>query len=258
VLLRLRSRGRASLKVRSLGRVDPVAYLRAVPLLVRNPGLALAPLMMSVGQVLLFMVVPMDSGGGILGMANASITSLIAQLLNSFGLAVSLIMAEAAWRRGSARFDDAWEEARRKAGDILLAALGYSFVIWVATLVGGIVPYGAIVLWFVASVFFVYTLPAAAIGGVPGGAALQSALERAQSSLLPALIVTIVYVFVYYLLTSLVTSALLPVLVENNVVPPTLVWRLIVALIQSVAAGYVALVLAKAYGDASYGRYFPR
>jgi hypothetical protein len=216
----------------------------------------LAPLLMAVAQILLLMVMPMDTGGGLLTMANSSITSLLVQLLNSFGLAVSLIMAENVWRRGDARFDDAWESARRNVGGILLAAIGYNFVTWIAAYFGAFVPFGSIVLSVVASFFFIYTLPAAAIGGVPGGAALQAALERAQRSPLPTIVVTAVYLFVFYILTSLVTEAILPLVLENDQNAPFVTGKLIVAVIEAFAAGYVALVLAKAYDDASYGRYY--
>jgi hypothetical protein len=241
--------------VRSAGRVDFAAYLKAVGLLVRNPGLVLAPLLMAVAQVLLFMVMP-AGGGGLAGMANSGIASLIAQLLNSFGLAVSLIMAESLWRRGSARFDDAWETARRNAGGILLAAIGYNFVTWIAAYFGSPIPFGSLVLGVVASFFFIYTVPAAAIGGVPGGAALQAALERAKRSPLPTVLVTVVYLFVYFFLTSLVTEWVLPLVFASVPYAPEVVGRLVVALVEAIAAGYVALVLAKAYDDASYGRFF--
>jgi hypothetical protein len=242
--------------VRSASPVDFAAYLRAVGLLIRNPGLALAPLLMGVAQVLLFMVLPMGNGGGLAGMANSGIASLIAQLLNSFGLAVSLIMAESLWRQRGARFDDAWEGARRNAGGILLAAVGYNFVIWIASYFGSAVPYGSIVLGVVASFFFIYTVPAAAIGGIPGGAALQVALERARRSPFPTAIVTAVYLFVYYILTAIVTDAVLPLVLEKDPYAPYVVGRIVAALVQAIAAGYVALVLAKAYDDASYGRFY--
>ncbi len=242
--------------MRSAGRADFTAYLKAIGLLARNPGLALAPLLMAVAQVLLLMVMPMDNGGGLVGMANASITSLIVQLLNSFGLAVSLIMAENVWRHGGARFDDAWESARRNAGGIFLAAIGFNFVTWIAAYFGAFIPFGSIVLGIVASFFFIYTLPAAAIGGVPGSAALQVALERAKGSPLPTAVVTVVYLFVYYILTSLVTETVLPLVLQNDSFAPDVIARLFIAIVQAIAAGYVALVLAKAYDDASYGRYY--
>ena len=241
--------------MRFAGQVDFAAYLRAFWLLLRNPGLMLAPLLMSIAQVLLNMVMPMESGGGLLGMANAGITSLISQLLNSFGLAVSLIMAESLWRKGSARFDDAWDAARRNAGGILLAAVGFNFVTWIAAYFGSPIPFGSIVLGVVACFFFIYTVPAAAIGGIPGGAALQVALERARSSPAPTLIVTAVYLFVYYILTPLLITAIEPFVLDYDPYAPYVVERLIAAVIEALAAGYVALVLAKAYDDASYSRY---
>ena len=242
--------------MRSAGWIDFTAYARAFWLLLRNPALALAPFLVAVVGILLSLAAPMESGAGLVGAINNSLGSLVAQLLNSFGLAVSLIMADTVWRRGSARFDDAWDTARRNAGGILLAALGFNFVIWIAAYIGAILPFGSIALGIVAYFFFIYTLPAAANGGVPGGAALQVSLDRARSAPLPTAVVTAVYLFVYFILTTLVAQAILPLVAGNEPYAPYVVTRLMVALIEALAAGYVSLVLAKAYDDVSYGRYY--
>jgi hypothetical protein len=249
--------------LRSLGGIDPGAYLRAFILLVRTPQIVLAPLLAAVVNVLLLMLVPGDTGGFI-GSANSGIAGLVAQLIASFGLAVALIVADAAWRSGRASFDDAWENARRRAGDILMAALGFNFVVYVAGLIGGFVGnIGAIVLSLVATYFFIYTLPAAAFGGIPGAAALQVSLERARASVAPTVLVTILYVAGTLLLPLLIFAVLYPlVLTALNAVGPhatspfvlDVVPRLIEAFINALVSSYVALVLAKTYADVSYGR----
>jgi hypothetical protein len=263
VRLRFGARKRARITLRALGGIDLGAYLRAFALLVRNPQIVLAPLLASITGVLLQLVIPGDNGDFI-SSANSGIAGLISQLIGSFGLAVAMIVADAAWRRGKAPFDDAWDDARRKAGDILIAALGLNFVVYVAGLIGGFAggP-GSIVLSLVATYFFIYTLPAAAFGGVPGGAALQVSLERARTAIAPTLLVTLVYVLGTLLVPSLIFAALLPVLLNAlealgphatspfvlDVVP-----RLVIALITAVVSSYVALVLAKTYADVSFGR----
>ena len=120
-----RSRGRASNELmmrRRRGGVDLGAYWRAIPLYVRNPWLALGPLLTSlIGALLLILVPPSGPTGGGVG---GSLMTIFVMLLDSFGLSISLIVAERAWRLGKGPFDDALVDARRKAPDILLAAIG--------------------------------------------------------------------------------------------------------------------------------------
>jgi len=239
------------------GKVDLLAYVRAFGLFARNPQIALAPLLAAVAQVLLFMVMPADAGGGFLGSANSSLAALAAQLIASFGLAVALIVAETAWRRGRAPFDDAWNDARRKLGSILLAAIGFNFIVYVAGLIGGLLgPIGAIVLTLLAYGFFIYTIPAAAIGGLPGAAALNGAFERAQRTVLATALVTALYIFAFTIAPTLIISGLSPVLLGTSIFASGVVLSLIVAVVKALITGYVALVLAKMYDDASYGRFY--
>ncbi|GAC1307015.1 MAG: hypothetical protein NVS2B3_00580 [Vulcanimicrobiaceae bacterium] len=238
------------------GRVDVLAYVRALPLLVRNPQIALAPLLAAVAQVLLFKLMPAEIGAGFLGSANSSIASLLAQLIASFGLAIALILADTAWRRGRAPFDAGWEDGRRKLGAIVFASFGFNFITYVAGLVGGVLgPIGSLVLTLVAYGFFIYTIPAAAIGGLPGGAALNAAFERAQRTVVATALVTALYLFAFTLAPTLVLEAISPLLMTSSVFANGDVVSLVVAVVRALLTGYVALVLAKAYDDASYGRF---
>lgn len=240
--------------------IDPTIYLKAIPLLLRNPSIAVAPLVVSLLQSVLSLMIPsMAAGGGAIGSINAGLTQLIVQLLNSVGLAVALIGADLAWRRGRAPFDDAWGEARRKLPEILMAALGFNFVLWVASMIGafllgGLAGLGALILAAIALFFFVYTMPAASIGGIPGGASLQISLERARANPLPTIGVFIVYVATFFVLTAYATSALLGFLVSAGVPSSTVISILVIAVVQAIAAAYVALVLSKTYSDISFGR----
>ncbi len=239
------------------GPVDLLAYVRAVPLLARHPQIALAPLLAAVAQVLLFKIMPADTGAGLLGSANSSLAVLASQLIASFGLAVALIVAEAAWRRGRAPFDDAWDEARHKAGGILLAAIGFNFITYIAGILGSVLgPIGALVLTLLAYVFFVYTIPAAAIGGLPGAAALNGSLERAQRTIVASVLVTILYFFVFSFAPSLIGNALLPLLLSSSALASGVIVSLVVAAANAVLTAYLAIVLAKMYDDASYARFY--
>ncbi|MGH7706448.1 MAG: hypothetical protein ACREM6_00720 [Vulcanimicrobiaceae bacterium] len=231
--------------MRSLGKVNVLDYLRAFGFLARHPTLIIAPLLMSAILIALNEFLSLGSRGGFGGFG-----SLIASLLNSFGLGVSLILADQIWRRGSARFDDAWEEGRRKFVEILLAAVGFNFVQWVAQLVGGIFGPLSLVLSIAAVYFFIYTIPAAAVGGVPGLAALQISLERVQRSYANAAVLTVIYLLVSLVLEPVVVSALLPL----ATIPP-LGLSAIGAIVKSIGFGYLALVMSKGYADVSYGRF---
>ena len=240
--------------MRSLGSVDLGAYARAFVLLARNPQIVLAPLLAALANVLLFMLMPSSNGGGFIGSINSGLSGLFAQLITGFGMGVALIVADAAWRRGRAPFDEAWDEARRKAGDILIAALGFSFVIYVAALIGSFIPFGSIVLALVALYFFVYTLPAAAIGGIPGGAAIQVSLERARGAVLATLLITALYLFANFVAPTLILLALAPLYAVTPALATGVGASLISAAITALITAYVALVLAKTYADVSFTR----
>ena len=237
-----------------MGSVDLAMYAKAIVLLFRTPQIVLAPLLMGVAQVLLFMVVP--GGGGFIGQANSGIAGLVAQILDGFGLAIALIVARAAWTRGRAPFDEAWEDGRRKFGDIAFAIIGLGFVIYVAGLAGSFLSFLGIVLVAVAYFFFIYTIPAAAIGGTPGGAALNASLELARRAPLPTFVVAAVFLLGEAFLPSLILNAITPLLVNSTFAISPVVISLITYAIKAVVESYLALVLAKTYDDVSYGRFY--
>jgi len=229
--------------------LDLMMYLRAFALYARNPWLLLGPLLMSLLGALLLILIPPSNGAG--GALTGGLMSIFVMLLDSFGLAISLIVAERAWRTGRSPFDDALAQARRKAPEILMAAIGYNFLIYVAGLVGGFLgSIGAIALTALAAFFFIYTIPAAAIGGVPGGAALQASLERVQRSYANTIVLAIVIfllVFALPTVVNLITGLLsnYPALLASNAF-----LEVLTALMKAIGLGYIALVMAKAYEDA--------
>ena len=234
--------------------IDFMLYLRAVGLYARNPSLILGPLVTSLAGAILLVLVPPTVGNA--GSLTGGLMQLFVMLLDSFGLAVSLIVAEAAWRYGRAPFDDAWSEARRKAPDILLAAVGFTFLLQVAGLVGGFLSgLGALILTIVAAFFFIYTIPAAAIGGTPGFGALQASIERVQRSYPSTLLLAVVIVLLFWVYLTLVGIigpylALLGGFAASNAC-----FEIVKAVIASIGLGYIALVMAKSFDDASYLRY---
>jgi hypothetical protein len=243
----------AKAEMRAIGRVDLAAYVRALPLYARHPWLMAAPLLMSLAGALLLILVP--SSGGTIGSLTGGLTALFINLLDSFGLAVSLIIAERAWRMGSAPFDDAWADARRKAPDILMAALGFNVVLYVAGLVGGFLgSIGALALTALAAYFFIYAVPAAAIGGVPGGAALQVSLERVQRSYANTFLLGVVFVAFTTLFPTVWGFVAVQLASGPSFLQSTAAIDVVGAVIKAIGIGYLALVMAKAYEDASAWR----
>ncbi len=231
--------------------VDLSVYAKAVPLLVRNPSIVVVPLLMAVIGVLLGLVMVPYSGGVIGGMTGG-LAYFILILLELFGLGAACIIADDAWRKGRASFENGWAEARRKGGDILFASLGVTLLLWVAQYAGTLIGPLAIALMVLVVVFLIWTIPAAAVGGIPGGAAIQASIDRVRGAPLPAVIAAIVSVALLALgvplLSSYLGGLLLP-LMAASVIPELL----LNALLQGIAVGYVALILTKTYTDAAFG-----
>lgn len=233
--------------------VDLGAYVQALGHLVRNPALLVAPLLMTVIGVLVQQL--FGSSGGVLGGITGGLSGLAVFLLDSFGFGVAMIIADDIWRHGKGSFENGWEEGRRRGGGILLAAIGYNFILFVAGYAGQIIGPLGLILMAVAAYFFIYTIPAAAIGGIPGGAALQVSLERARAHPVPTLVLVIVTILVYvYLGTILVPPLISAFIAPYNFAGSSIVDALIAAVVRAVALAYVALVTAKVYTDLSFGR----
>lgn len=234
----------------SLPGVDLSVYAGALPLLVRNPAIIVVPLLTLVIGVLVNLALAPGSGG-MLGSTTFGLGQLLSFLLALFGLGSACIMADAAWRRGRTSFDAAWAETQRKGGDILFAAIGVSLLLAVGQYVGQIFgPLGLLVM--AAIVFFlIWAVPAAAVGGVPGGAAIQVSVERVRSAPLAAALATIVtLVLVFY------AAPALALLIAGLLGPAAsgIVVSLLFALLRAIATGYVALILTKTYADAAFTR----
>ncbi len=231
--------------------VDLSVYVKAVPLLVRNPSIVVVPLLMAVIGVLLRLVM-VPYGGGIGGLTG-QLASFIVILLELFGLGAACIIADDAWRHGRASFDRGWSEARIRGGDILYAALGFTLLLSVAQYAGSLIGPLALVLMVVVVVFLIWVIPAAAIGGVPGAASIQTSIDRVRGApfaAVTAAIVTVALLFIGVpLLAGYLGGWLFP-LMGGSVIPELL----LSALLQGIAAGYVALILAKTYADAAFGR----
>jgi hypothetical protein len=234
--------------------LDLGVYVKAVPLLVRNPAIIVIPLLMAVIAVLVGMVTSVSSGGFI-GGTTSGLAGFIVTLLQLFGLGAACLMADDAWRNGKASFDQGWSEARRRGGDILLTALGVTLIFSVAQYAGILIgnAYVGWILAFVVAVFLIFSIPAAAVGGVPGGAGIQASIDRVRAEPLPAILATIVTFALLRFAVPYLTLQLWTVLAPS-IGDITIVYALIGALLQAVVIGYNALVLTKIYTDAAFTR----
>jgi hypothetical protein len=240
--------------MQQLRNLDLMMYLRAFVLFARNPSIVVVPLLMGVVSVFVGEIGGDPVGGGVFGGITAGIMSLLILLLKMFAFGTACIIADMAWRRGRASFDEAWNEARRKGGEILTAAMGFTFVLYLAGYAGSLIGPLAPILIAVAIYFLIYTIPAAAIGGVPGGAALQISIERARQYPVPTIIVAVVSVAAFLYLNVLFTPLLELLVTPLSFASVNLIVGLFGAIVQAIAVGYIALVVTKTYADISFGR----
>jgi hypothetical protein len=230
--------------------VDLSVYVKALPLLVRNPAIIVVPVLMAVIGVLLQLTL-LPYYGGAAGSLTGQLASFITFLLELFGLGAACIIADDAWRHGRASFEKGWAEARNRGGDILFAALGFTLLLAVAQYAGMLLGPLALILIVLVVVFVLFAIPAAAIGGVPGGAAIQVSIDHVRGAPLPAVIAAIVTVALLGLgvpFLSVNLARAIPLLHAS------LILNLLVgALVQGIAVSYIALILTKTYTDAAFG-----
>lgn len=233
-----------------LSGVDLGVYVKALPLLVRNPSIILVPLLMGVAAILIGLVLA-PTGGGLVGYASSGIAGMIVILLQLFGLGAACIIADDAWRRGRASFDNGWTEARRRAGDILFTALGITFIFAIVSYAGMLLGILVLLLMAVAFFFLIWAIPAVAVGGLGGGEAIQVSIDRVRANPLSAALTAVAVALVTF--GASVGSAMLTGYVALHL-GGGLVNGVIGALVQAIGDGYIALIITKTYTDASFTR----
>ncbi len=233
-------------------RLDLMLYVQALPLYLRNLGVMLAPLVAAaIGLGLEYLEGPLFNPIGGVG---DPLIGFIVRILEGFAFAIAVIFADDAWRHGRANLRAAWDQARRRGGDILISVIGFYFLIYVAQLIGGFlggilhVPYIGLALGALAVWAFIYAIPAAAIGGVPAGGAFSVSLQAAKRNPLATAILVVVCLLVYYYVGLIVPTMLNPYLGVGYDVA-----RILLA---AIALGYVALVVAKQYTDFAFRPYW--
>lgn len=243
--------------------IDFGVYAKAVPLLLRNPAIVVIPLLTAVIGVLIGLMTSV-SGGGLVGGATSGLSGFIVLILELFGVGAACVMADDAWRRGRASFESGWSETRRRGGELLMAAFGVTLIFAVAqyagALLASVIPVyvlgfnvPALVLIVAAAVFLIWAIPAAAVGGFPGGASIQASIDRVRAA--PgAAIVAAVVTYLLLMLAAPYAATWLWVLVYPYVGAGVIVLLLLRALLQAIVLGYIALVITKTYTDGAFVR----
>lgn len=226
--------------------VDLSIYGRAFAVIGRNPLIFVFPIVATILKIALgFLRGPLlDPIGGY----DFGLFQLLFSLIDGFAFGLTLIAAESAWRGSRFTIASVWDEGKRKAGNILFATVGLVFVVWVASLLGGFMGPVALLLPAVALFFLIYTIPAAAIGGIPGGAALSASIQRVKQNYLAAALLAIAALFLYFyvgvFLGAYIGTA------AGFLAPYA------TAIIQALVIAYLAAVFARQYDDlAFYRRY---
>jgi len=231
--------------MRGLGQqLDLSLYVRALPLYARNLGVALPPLVAAiVGQLLAYAAGPMFAAVG--GLGAGLLTSLVAQLVIGFAFAVAVIFADDAWRHDRAHLATAWNEARRKAGNIVITTFGFFFIIYVAGMIGAQLGVLGSLFTAVALFFLIYAIAATAIGGIPAQGAFSKSIQMARAFPLQTAILTIVAIVV-----GVYVANFLPSFLSGYVTG--IGYTVLQVVIAGLAQGYVALVVAKQYADLAF------
>lgn len=237
----------ASKLMRGRQRVDIAIYAQAIPLLLRRPSIFVLPLLAAVVELLLTQLsyLVTDAVGG----AGSGIFQLLVQLVYLWAFGVTIIQASNIWRGRRGTFDEAWEEGRAKFGAIALAAIGFQFVVWAASYIGSFFGAFGLALGAVAAFFLIYTIPAAAIGGMPGSLALSASIRGVRAAPLGSFVLAMVFFAIWYLAVPVGLPYLLV-----HLAPAA--WSYVTAAVRALALGYLAFPFSKQYDDVAFRGYW--
>jgi hypothetical protein len=229
-------------------RVNLAIYGQAFVHLVRHPSILALPLLAAIIDMFTsyWQTLFTDPLGGYGG----GLFQFVIQILYLFAFGGALIQANNIARGYRAGFDDAWEETRRKAGGILIAAIGIQFVVYAALYIGGLLGSGIlqIGLQLVAYFFLILTMPAAAIGGLPGGLALSGSIRAVRANPLACVILAIVFIALWVFAPGL----LLAPLAQYGVIPSLIG----VAVLRAIVLAYVAFPFAVTYDETAFRGFY--
>ncbi len=228
--------------------VNLAIYGQAFVHLVRHPSIIALPLLAAIIDMFVsyWQTLFTDPLGG----AGAGLFQFVIQIVYLFAFGGAVIQANNIARGHSASFDEAWEETRRKAGGILLAAIGFQFVTFAAAYIGQFLGIGSIslVLQLVAYFFLILTIPAASIGGLPGGLAISGSIRAVRANWPACIVLAIVFVALWifapqYLLIPLAPYGVIPTMIG-------------IAVFRALALAYLAFPFAVTYDETAFRGFY--
>jgi len=224
-------------------------YAQALVHLVRHPSILALPLLAAIlGMVVAYwqntFTDPLGGFGG-------GLFAFVMQIVYLFALGGAVIEANNIARGYKTGFDDAWEETRRKAGGILMAALGFQFVVYAAGYIGGLLGSQIlqIGLQLLAYFFLILTIPAAAIGGLPGGLALSGSIRAVRANLLSCVILAILFAALWVYVPAYLLG---PLLAPYGVIA----YLIGLALFNAIVLAYIAFPLAVTYDETAFRGFY--
>jgi hypothetical protein len=225
-------------------RVDLAVYGRGLLEFVRHPSILAMPLLAAVIDMLVsyWSGVFTDPLGGL----GNGIFQMIVQIIYLFAFGVAVIQANNIIRGYRGGFDDAWEESRRKAGGIILAAIGFQFLVWAAAYITGILG-GAVQLAAQLLVYFflILTIPAAAIGGLPGGLAISGSFRAVRANPLACIVLAIAFIVLWVFVPQWISLYAGPHL-------GLFAYELVLAVARAVVLAYLAFPFAATYDNIAF------
>ncbi len=227
-------------------RVDLGIYVRAIPLLLRRPSIFVIPLLAAVLELLLMQLSYLFTDP--LGGQGAGLFAMLIQLVYLWAFGIAIIQANNIWRTGRGSFDEAWEEGRAKFGAIALAAIGFQFVVWAASFIGSYLGAAGLALAAIAAFFLIYTIPSAAIGGIPGSLAISASIRGVRAQPIGSIVLAVVFFAIWYVAVPIALPyGLLHV--------SATIGNFITAGARAVALAYLAFPFAKQYDDVAFRGY---
>lgn len=216
-------------------------YGRGLAVLAKNPVIVVFPLL----AALLEMAMQWIRGPLFdpLGGNDFGFFSLLVNLIDGFAFSLAIIAAETGWRGRKATFSATMDEGGRKAPNILLATIGFFFVLFAAGLIASYlpIPFLGLALTAAAAFFLIYVFPAAAIGGIPGFAAISASIERVRANYLGAAVLAIVAIVLFYYVVG--------VLGIYASLPLGLYAPYGILLLKAIVLSYLAVVFARQYDE---------
>jgi hypothetical protein len=226
-------------------RVDVAMYARAVPLLARHPTIFVMPLLAAVVDLLIGQISPYftDAVGGL----GSFIFQIVIELVYGFCFGVAVIAANNVWRGRRSTFDESWEEGRHKAGGILIATIAFYFLVYAAGYIVSFFGIGllAIILQLAVAFLLIYTIPAAAIGGMPGNLAVGASFRAVRENVLGAALLAIIFVLLWIEVPNLLLNRFAAGM-------GVIEYQLLQAAVKAIVLAYLAFPFAKQYDDVAF------